>query len=66
VSLEGIVIHIQAMYKDESHIAKLVKDFKLVVTDLDPYPVGTNGNPPSGGEIFLWPKIKKVELQSWS
>ncbi len=42
-SIEGLALHIQSTYANGSSIAKMIRELKLVVIDVDDYPTGTEG-----------------------
>ncbi len=53
-SLDVIAIHIQRKYEVGPDVAKAIRDLVLPIVTLPAYLVGTNGNPPDPGEIYLW------------
>jgi hypothetical protein len=52
--IDVIAIYEQRKYKGGPDIVKSIRDLILPIVTLPAYPVGTNGNPPDPGEIYLW------------
>ena len=62
-SIEGLALHIQSTYTNGSSIAKLIRELKLVVIDVDNYPTGTGGGAPDQRQIHLWQQTINVQVK---
>jgi hypothetical protein len=62
-SIEGLALHIQSTYTNGSSIAKSIRELKLVVINVDDYPVGPGGGVPDQRQIHLWQQIINVQVK---
>jgi len=55
-SVEGLALYIQSNYTNGSSIAKSIRDLKLVMIEIDPYPVAEDGSggQPDQRQILMW------------
>ena len=59
-SQDEVANYVQMEYKGGSDVAKAIRELALPVIDLPTYPVGTNGNPPDPGVIYLWQRTSPL------